>query len=110
MLTQLLRLLKSEDDRSVGHVVYWTGQILEDLMPGVFVGVYAPVVPNFFLKLAEIVADAMVSETISPFDWKSVTNKSVYTSHAKCFEITKVEDGQGWKKADFWFLLAFFFF
>ena len=64
-------------------------------MPGVFVGVYAPVVPNFFLKLAELVADAMVSETISPLDWKSVTNKSVYTSHAKYFEIPKVEQEAG---------------
>ena len=80
-LTQLLRLLICEDSRSIGHVGYWIGQIFDDLLPDQFTGIHAAVVPSFFIQLAELVTDAMVSEAISTLTWRAVTNKSVYSDH-----------------------------
>ena len=104
MLTQLLRLLKSDHLKTVGHIGYWIGQILLDLLPGVFSGVHAPQVPNFYHQLADLVAEALVSESISPLTWKRVTNRSVYLLHSRDFPPSKAEQDFGasmdctWKK------------
>ena len=104
ILSQLLRMLKSEDYKSIGHVSFWIGRILDDLLPDMLNGTYAAVVPAFYIHLAEIVADALISETITPLTWKSATNKSIYHSHSKHFQLTKIEQeseasmNQVWKK------------
>ena len=102
LLTQLLRLLRSEDHRSVGHIGYWMGQIVADLLPGVFSGVHAPQVPKIYLQLADVVAEAMVSEAIAPLTWKTVTNRSVYLVHARNFPVTKVEQDCGSNMENIW--------
>ena len=78
--------------------------LLSDLLPGVFSGVHARQVPNFYLQLADLVADAMVSEAITSLTWKKVTNKSVYLVHTSNTPPSKVERDFGasmdhiWKK------------
>ena len=104
MLSQLLRMLKSEDLKSLGHVCFWIGQVLNDLLPDLLNGVVAAVVPVFYFHLAELVADALITETITPTAWKSVTNKFIYLTHSKQFQLTKIEQESGdsmnqvWKK------------
>lgn len=106
LLTQLLRLLRSEDLRSIGHIGYWMGPILSDFLPGVFSGVHALQVPNFYLQLGELVAEAIISEAIAPPTWMTVTNKGVYLVHARDFPLTKVEQDFGASMDSIWKKLA----
>ena len=57
MLSQLLRLLRSGDGRSVSHVVYWIGELLEDLNAEFGVGEHADVVPVYYDFLANLEAE-----------------------------------------------------
>ena len=104
ILTQLLRLLKSEDDRAIGHISYWIGELIEDFMPEPFNGVHATDIPIYFQHLADIVAEAMISEVLSSESWRKVSNRDVYKSYTKTFPATKVELDLGepmdnvWKK------------
>ena len=41
LLSRLLRLLKSEDSKSVSHVGYWIGELLGDFLPGIDHGEHA---------------------------------------------------------------------
>ena len=104
LLTQLLRLLKSEDSHSVAHIGYWIGEVLEDLMPDLFIGIHAAIVPPYFQKLAELVADSKMNDLVSPATWNTITNKNAYMTHARNFPPTKLESDLGvdmthiWKK------------
>ena len=104
LLTQLLRLLKSNISRPIEHVCYWIGQMLEDYVSESFNGVHAKNVPTYFQNLADLVADSVISEVLLPTSWKMLSNRKVYQSHAKNFSPTKLELESGeplscvWKK------------
>ena len=67
MLSQLLRLLKSRDRKSLGHVgyYYWIGELLSDLLPGINDGEHAEEVPAYFDPISQLVADAKASDFIN---------------------------------------------
>ena len=91
LLTQLLRLLKSDEIRAIEHVVFWIGHLLEDFVSEALNGHQTHNVPPYFQQLADLVADAIVSEVLMPASWKLLTNRKVYQSHAKSFPPSKLE-------------------
>ena len=48
LLTQLLRLLKNGDEKSIGVLFFWIGEILGDILPGVDFGQQPDRVPTTF--------------------------------------------------------------
>ena len=104
LLTQLLRLLKSDEIRAIEHVVFWIRHLLEDFVSEALNGHQTHNVPPYFQQLADLVADAIVSEVLMPASWKMLTNRKVYQSPAKSFPPSKLELDLGdslecvWKK------------
>ena len=91
MLSQLLRLLRSGDGRSVSHVVYWIGELLEDLNAEFGVGEHADVVPVYYDFLANLVAESMAAGSVTSENWKSLSNRMIYLEHSQQFPMPKVE-------------------
>ena len=76
-LSQFLRLLRNGDRKSIGHVWYWIGEILGDLLPD-----WDPshtrnsqTVPQYFESLAHKLIQAKMSETVTESNWRQITNK-----------------------------------
>ena len=105
LLSQLLRLLKSGDSKSMGHVDYWIGQLLGDLVMGFGRGQHAEVIPEYFAQLARLVADALASDLLSGSGWREVTNKLIYREHAESFVVPKVERETGVEYKRVWRML-----
>ena len=78
LLSQLLRLLRSGDGKSMGHVGFWIGGLLGDLVLGFDGGQHADELPEYFDHIAGLVVEGRVSELITVVGWKSLTNKLVY--------------------------------
>ena len=91
LLSQLLRLLKSEDIKSVQHVSFWLGELLEDLGLGVDVAEYANKLPEIYDYLAGLVVEGIAAGWLSRVGCSSMTNKIIYLEHSKTFQVTKVE-------------------
>ena len=99
MLSQLRRLLKSGDRKTLGHVGYWTGGILGDLLAGIDDGDHAQDVPAYFDQL---VADARASDIINQSNWKALTSKIIYVQLLKTKPVPKVEQEAGISYKDVW--------
>ena len=95
LLSQVLRLLKSGDDKSIGHVGFWMGELLGDLLPGIELGEHAEGSVLYFDHIASLIVDAKLSELVSVENWKRVTNRIIYLGFAKDFPIPKVEVESG---------------
>ena len=95
LLSQLLRLLKSEDTKSMAHIGYWMGDLLADFVPGFSGGQHARTTPEYFNYLADLVTEAQISEIITTSNWKEATCKSIYFEYAKAFSTPKVEIDAG---------------
>ena len=91
MLTQLLRLLRSGDVKSIRHVGYWLGELLGDFVPGLEEGDHADVVPTYFDTLATLMVEARVADLVTTGNWRVITNKYIYLDHAKTFPVLKNE-------------------
>ena len=91
MLSQLLRLLKSGDRKSLGHIGYWMGELLGDLLAGIDGGEHAQVVPAYYDHLSQLVADAKASDIITQGNWKVLTSKIIYNQLLKSKPVPKVE-------------------
>ena len=105
ILSQLLRLLDSGDSKSVGHVGYWIGELLGDMVIGLDGGVHADILPEYFSYLANLVVDSKASGLISSSGWRAIRNKMIYNDHAKNFPLPKVEREAGFSYKGVWRLL-----
>ena len=104
LLTQLFRLLKSEDERSNAHIGYWLGEILVDMLPQRFLDNHAEITPSYFQQLADLVAESLMSGAVTNLNWTSITNQYMYRTCVAKFPLTRVEVDSGgnlsrvWKK------------
>ena len=78
-LSQLLRLLKDGDEKSLNHIDFWLGQILEDFIPTFGQSRHPRVTPSIYNSLADIFTTMRLSDAFSSLDWKRVTNKQLYS-------------------------------
>ena len=60
LLSQVLRLMKTEDQKSIRYVGYWMGELLGDLLPGIELGEQAADSVVYFDYLATLIVDAKV--------------------------------------------------
>ena len=90
LLSQLLRLLDSGDRKSIGHVQYWLGQVIGDMMVGLGRVQFAEVIPAYFTELEGLVVNVKTTDLVSGNGWRTVTNKIIYREHAKSFQVPKV--------------------
>ena len=95
MLSQLLRLLKSDDRKCVGHVGFWIGESLGDLLVGIDAGQHAQNVPAYFENLSKLVVDARASDTVKQSNWRTLTSRMIYQQLIKSLPVTKVEQEAG---------------
>ena len=83
-LSLTLKLLKSEDKKSVGHLWFWIGECLTEFMPHLSSWPQNNV-PVFFESLAQIVTDARIAEAITVLNWRMLSNKKIYRKFMELF-------------------------
>ena len=91
-MSQLFRLLKNADMKTLNHIDYWIGEALADFHPDLGHCQNPPVIPSFFMNLAEIVTDSRLSGAVTVNNWKMITNRIIYRHYVSQFPQTKVED------------------
>ena len=103
-LNQLVRLLKSEDPKSINHVTYWIGDCCDDYLPDGLLAVArrSNIVPPFFQSLAELLCDARLEDVISLTNWRILTNKMVYKHHVSKLPPLKLEQDLGVSLQNVW--------
>ena len=101
-ISSLLRLLKSGDTKTIGHVWYWIGGCLKDLLPDIPLGFQAKHVLVYYDSLALLITDASVDDVVTPVNWRGVTNKAVYSIFVQSFDRTKIELDLGFSLAHVW--------
>ena len=78
LFSQLCRLIKSGEKKTLGHAFYWLGDLLQSLMPDINLGLpRATETPEYFDYIADLVAEMMISENVSAGTVKSLKNKKV---------------------------------
>ena len=102
LLSQTLRLLKSDDKKSIAHLGYWIGELLGDLLPGVELGEHAEESVEYYDFLATLIVDAKLAEKIDVENWKIVTNKIIYLGYTEGFPVPKVEVESGISYKQVW--------
>ena len=102
MLSQMLRLMKSGDRKSLGHVGYWIGELLCDLLPGIDDGEHAQELPAYFDHISQLVADAKACDFINQSNWRGLTSKTLYMQLIKSKPVPKVEQEAGFSYKEVW--------
>ena len=91
LFSQLCRLIKSGEKKSLAHAFYWLGDLLENLAPNINFGqLRAAETPEYYKYVADLVAELMISEKVSAGTIKTLTNKSVYAEMTSSFPLPKV--------------------
>ena len=91
LFSQLCRLIKSGEKKTLGHAFYWLGDLLQSLAPDINLGLLrATETPEYFDYIADLVAEMMISENVSAGTVKSLTNKKVYAEMTSSFPPPKV--------------------
>ena len=96
LLSQVLRLLKSEDQKSIGHLGYWIGEVLGDLLPGVELGDHALVSVEYYDYLASLVVEAKLADQVTAGNWKTITNKTIHLGFREGFQFPRLKWRQGY--------------
>ena len=66
LFSQLCRLLRSGEKKTLAHVFYWLGDLLENLAPNINHGqLRAAETPEYFAHIAELVTEMMISERVT---------------------------------------------
>ena len=89
-LSQCVRLINSGDKKSLQHLTYWLGDLLDTLIPGLGQVNSAVVIPDYYIHVAELVADMMISDTLTAGSLKSRTNRIVYAEMTSSLPPPKV--------------------
>ena len=91
-MSQLFRLIKNADSKTLTHIDYWMGEVLAEFHLDLGHCPNPSVIPSFFMNLAEIVTDSQLSGVVTANNWQQMTNKILYRSYISQFPQTKVED------------------
>ena len=91
LLSQLLRLLRSGDVKSVQHVSYWLGELLEDLGLGVVLTFHSSDLPEYYDTIANLIVEGIAAGWLSRGGGCLMSNKIIYAEYSKNFPVAKVE-------------------
>ena len=106
IFTQCIRLIKSKDSKSLQHLMFWLGDLVEAVVRGsgsaVLQGTGSAVlpwsggraavggIPEYFEHVAEIFDDMVTSEVVTDGEISSITNKAVYSDMTSSLPPPKV--------------------
>ena len=65
MLSQLLRIVRNGDSKTVGHMLVWLGKLLEDFLPHMQSITALPKTPSYFETLADTLTQARITDVVS---------------------------------------------
>ena len=103
-LSHFLRLLKNGESRTLSHIQYWIGEVIDDLIPGMALGEHGSA-SQFFDDLATLVTDARIGNVMMLSDWKRLTNKAIYLKFIVTFPSPRVELNAGYSFSRVWWRL-----
>ena len=91
LFSQLCRLIRSGEKKTLGHAFYWLGDLLQILAPDINLGQpRATGTSDYFNHIADLAAELMMSEKVSAVTIKTLTNKTVYAEMTSSFPPPKV--------------------
>ena len=91
LFSQLCRMIRSGERKSLGHAFYWLGDLLERLAPNINLRQpRATETPEFYAYIADLVAEMMISEKVKAGSIKNMKNKAVYAEMTSSFPPPKV--------------------
>ena len=105
LLSQFLRLLKGDYCKSVSHVGYWLGDMLEDLLPGIFVDSVSKNIPEYYAEIESLIMEARFDDLVTVAGWKLITNKMLYKSKINNLDPPKVEVEAGVSLTRVWLFI-----
>ena len=74
---QMLRILDSDDAKTVGHLGYWVGVRLHAMFQvNVLAG--SAWIPDYFAMMIDLLNEAVVVEVVRADNWRLIPNKEVY--------------------------------
>ena len=73
-----------------------------DFCPELAQGTHARQTPVYYMTLADIVAQAKISDVVSATNWNLVLNKGIYRSFQSSFPATKIEQEAGSSMSSVW--------
>ena len=80
MSSQCIRLLNSGDTKSIGHMEYWMGSFLVNILPWMNVASNSYDTPQYYSQLGDCLATLMINETLTVSSVKTLTNRAIYKS------------------------------
>ena len=102
MLSQLLRLVRNGDSKTVGHMLVWLGKLLEDFLPHMQSITALPKTPSYFETLADTLTQARITDVVSMVNWKNITCKMIYLTYVKSLPETKIVKEVGSTLTETW--------
>ena len=101
-LTQLLRLIKSTDTKSIRYLGYWVGEALGDFLPGIEEGDHGSDSGTYFEYISDLVVEAQLSDLIDKDNWRSARNRTIYSGLCTDLLPPKIETDSGLNFARSW--------
>ena len=101
-LSQIMRLLKCDDEKSVGHLDLWIGELLAEFKPGLGIGGSNLSLPCYFEEIALLLTDAKIEGSITSSNWRLVTNKIVYKVYLSDLPPARIETDAATDFSDVW--------
>ena len=77
MSSQCLRLLRSQDEKSIAHLDFWMGPLLTDIFPMMGQNATATVTPEYFSEIGECLAELMVKNVLTSSS-TTLANRIIY--------------------------------
>ena len=77
MVKQMLRMLNSEDSKTIGHLVHWVGTRL-GVMFEVNLVAGSAWIPDHFAMMIDLLNEVVAVGPIEAENWRSITNKDIY--------------------------------
>ena len=72
----MLRMLDSEDLKTLGHVGYWVGARLDQMFQ-INVGNGSAWIPDHFAIMIELLNEAVSAGLVEADNWRAITNKAI---------------------------------
>ena len=92
IVSQMFRLMKSNDVKSQGHLKFWMSGFLDKIWNGPDSNVCGSNLESqHFNKVADLVTNVGLLESVDLAAWNGLTNKMIYQSFAELFSRTKIE-------------------
>ena len=91
LLSQLLRLFKSSDSKTIAHVLYWIGDSLTDILQIPDSSSHPETIHDYYCHLESLIIAARIDDLVTPYSWARLTNRMIYMDHSKHFPVVRIQ-------------------